>query len=97
MGVTEAHGRNWFEMEPLAKLLPVRRTRRGFNSEPPVKFTEEIIEVRGTGSFVTFDGEQLLEAMLALLEDPAIGTFCQMSLHIQRDHLSETSVGEVVQ
>ena len=84
-------------MEPLAKLLPVRRTRRGFNSEPPVKFTEEIIEVRGTGSFVTFDGEQLLEALLALLENSAIGTFRQMPLDIHRDRLSEPSVGEVVQ
>ena len=97
MGVTEAHGRNRFEMEPLAKLLPVRRTRRGFNSEPPVKFTEEIIEVRGTGSFVTFDGEQLLEAMLTLLENPAIGTVRQMTLHIQRNRLSESAISEVVQ
>jgi len=38
-----------------------------------------------------------LEALLALLENSAIGTFRQMPLDIHRDRLSEPSVGEVVQ
>ena len=61
-----------------------------------MKFTEEIVEVAGAGSFVAFDGKQLLELSVALLKNTAIGTFSDMALNVARDGLSEAPVGEVV-
>ena len=84
-------------MEPVAESLPERRTLYGSFRESLVKFAEEIVEIVWAGSLVAFNGEQLLELPVALLEDPAVGTFSDMALHIARDGLGEPPVGEIVQ
>ena len=62
-----------------------------------MKFTEEIVEVGGTGCFVAFDGQQLLQLPVPLLEDPAIGAFRHVPLHRPRGGFGEPPVGEIVQ
>ena len=62
-----------------------------------MKLAEEIIEVIRAGCFMPFNGNQLLELLVALLKDPAIGTFSDMALNLPRNGLGQPAVGEIVQ
>ena len=97
MQIAEPERGQGLAVEPVPQLLPETGLGRHFNSEPPVKFTQEIVEVGSARLFVAFDRQQLLEPVLPLLKNPAIRTFRDMPLHLPGNRLGQPPVGEVMQ
>jgi len=62
-----------------------------------MEFADKLVEVLGAGILVAFEGQQLLEAGRALLEDAAIGAFLDVTAQLARLGLGQSAVGEIVE